>query len=136
MIVTCKLFNPQDWSEALGARALAVASHCQQSEPDDPQIGWNFQSFPAGTMTPTDVIILWFRQGDYFNFRTSECAQNRTCHHYTQVSESGQSGVGTCNATPWIYTSLQGGWTAYGLSPCVCLSCSWFGHLRGSWAAG
>ncbi|KAM3920660.1 C-type lectin domain family 18 member A-like [Leptodactylus fuscus] len=74
-----------EWSEALGARALEVSSRCQKDEPDNTQLGWNVQSFPAGTMTPTDVISLWFHQGYNYNFHTSECTQNQTCRHYTQL---------------------------------------------------
>ncbi|XP_075045501.1 LOW QUALITY PROTEIN: C-type lectin domain family 18 member A-like [Mixophyes fleayi] len=74
-----------DWSETLGARASAIASDCHQNAPDDPQIGWNIQSFPAGTISLIDVINLWFHEGDDYNFPTSTCSEHRTCHHYTQL---------------------------------------------------
>ncbi|XP_056384114.1 C-type lectin domain family 18 member A-like [Hyla sarda] len=73
------------WSESLEARALEVAYQCLQNAPDDPEVGWNLQSFPVGIMTFREVITLWFRQRDNYNFQTSECTQNQTCHHYTQL---------------------------------------------------
>lgn len=62
-----------------------MASHCRFTPPDDRQVGWNAQSVPAKTISLLDVIHLWYRQGEDFDFERAQCAPNRTCHHYTQV---------------------------------------------------
>lgn len=73
------------WSEDLRSQAQTVASHCRFTPPDDRQVGWNAQSVPAKTISLLDVIHLWYRQGEDFDFERAQCAPNRTCHHYTQV---------------------------------------------------
>ncbi|XP_073459990.1 C-type lectin domain family 18 member A-like [Aquarana catesbeiana] len=73
------------WSEDLRSQAQTVASHCRFTPPDDRQVGWNAQSVPAKTISLLDVIHLWYRQGEDFDFERAQCAPNRTCHHYTQM---------------------------------------------------
>ncbi|XP_068117023.1 C-type lectin domain family 18 member A-like [Hyperolius riggenbachi] len=73
------------WSEELESWALAVTSQCHLTAPADPQVGWNMQSFPAGTMSIADVIELWYRQGEDYDFQRAQCATNRTCNLYTQT---------------------------------------------------
>ncbi|XP_072278014.1 LOW QUALITY PROTEIN: C-type lectin domain family 18 member C-like [Pyxicephalus adspersus] len=74
---------PQVWSEDL--RSQAVASQCRFPAPDNPQVGWNVQRVPAGTAELLDVIRLWYRHGSDYYFRRVQCANNRTCNHYTQM---------------------------------------------------
>ncbi|XP_066439939.1 C-type lectin domain family 18 member C-like [Eleutherodactylus coqui] len=138
------------WSEALGARALAVASRCQQNAVDDPEVGWNLQRFPAGTASPADAITLWFRQEKDYNFWTSECAQNRTCRHYTQLvwasswelgcgmsrcsSEMGDVDMVVCAYAPGGNWDIGGqAIRPYQAGPwCSLCTASWFGCFR-SW---
>ncbi|CAI9616604.1 unnamed protein product [Staurois parvus] len=73
------------WSEDLRSQAQTVASQCRYTLPDDRQVGWNVQSFPVGTVSLLDVIHLWFRQGEDYDFETAQCTPNHTCRHYTQM---------------------------------------------------
>ncbi|XP_040183712.1 C-type lectin domain family 18 member C [Rana temporaria] len=79
------LHIPGMWSEDLRSQAQTVASQCRFAPPDDGQVGWNLQSFPAKTISLLDLIHLWYRQGEDFDFERAQCAPNRTCRHYTQM---------------------------------------------------
>ncbi|XP_069073643.1 C-type lectin domain family 18 member A-like isoform X1 [Pleurodeles waltl] len=94
-----------EWSEKLTLLALERAGACHMdgqhlSRPQAQHLGWNIHLLPQGAMSFSEVIELWFREREQYNFQTAQCIDNATCSHYTQLvwATSGKLGCGrhTC----------------------------------------
>ncbi|XP_078526547.1 C-type lectin domain family 18 member A-like isoform X2 [Lissotriton helveticus] len=96
-----------EWSEKLTLLALERAAACHLDGPHlsrthAQHIGWNILLLPLGAMSFSEVIELWFREREQYNFHTVQCIDNTTCSHYTQLvwATSGKLGCGkhTCTS--------------------------------------
>uniref|UniRef100_H3ALY4 SCP domain-containing protein n=1 Tax=Latimeria chalumnae TaxID=7897 RepID=H3ALY4_LATCH len=86
-----------DWSEKLALLAHERASwYCEDLTPSShhphpyteeqtDSFGWNIHVFPRGSLSITDIIDLWFKEGRDYNYHTGQCLENSTCSHYTQL---------------------------------------------------
>ncbi|XP_067419573.1 C-type lectin domain family 18 member A-like isoform X2 [Emydura macquarii macquarii] len=98
-----------DWSEQLAQLAHEHAARCLVGAPPPPPphtqpLGWNTQLLPAGVASFATVLELWFREGQGYDYHTTQCTENATCSHYTQLvwATSSRLGCGkhTCTEGP------------------------------------
>ncbi|XP_064414317.1 C-type lectin domain family 18 member A-like [Latimeria chalumnae] len=95
-----------DWSEKLALLAHERASwYCEDLTPSShhphpyteeqtDSFGWNIHVFPRGSLSITDIIDLWFKEGRDYNYHTGQCLENSTCSHYTQLVWATSSKLG------------------------------------------
>nr|XP_014348665.1 PREDICTED: C-type lectin domain family 18 member A-like [Latimeria chalumnae] len=102
-----------DWSEKLALLAHERASwYCEDLTPSShhphpyteeqtDSFGWNIHVFPRGSLSITDIIDLWFKEGRDYNYHTGQCLENSTCSHYTQVRSLINEGGGAPSDGNW-----------------------------------
>ncbi|XP_041078384.1 C-type lectin domain family 18 member A-like [Polyodon spathula] len=87
-----------DWSEKLAVLAHERASSCPLNpaleEGHSDHMGWNIHDFTPGAASFTEVIDLWFHEGQDYNYNSGHCRQNSTCQHYTQLVWATSSRLG------------------------------------------
>ncbi|XP_041123348.1 C-type lectin domain family 18 member C-like isoform X1 [Polyodon spathula] len=87
-----------DWSEKLAVLAQQRASSCPLNptleEGHSDHMGWNIYDFTPGAASFAEVIDLWFREGQDYNYNSGQCRQNSTCQHYTQLVWATSSRLG------------------------------------------
>ncbi|KAK1162093.1 C-type lectin domain family 18 member A-like isoform X1 [Acipenser oxyrinchus oxyrinchus] len=87
-----------DWSEKLAVLAQERASSCPLNptleEGHTDHMGWNIHDFTPGAASFAEVIDLWFREGQDYNYNGGQCRHNSTCQHYTQLVWATSSRLG------------------------------------------
>ncbi|XP_019391087.1 PREDICTED: C-type lectin domain family 18 member C-like isoform X1 [Crocodylus porosus] len=88
-----------DWSDKLAHLAQDRAASCLGKALPPPahqaqHISWNALLLPEGVATFTDVVELWFREGQSYDYHAAQCLENATCSHYTQLVWATSSRLG------------------------------------------
>ncbi|XP_060684316.1 C-type lectin domain family 18 member A-like [Hemiscyllium ocellatum] len=90
-----------EWSENLArlAQLRAASCHRNHQEPwaqreEEEEIGWNYHSSPAGMLSVSEIVDLWFREAQNYHYHTGQCKYNTSCQHYTQLVWATTSKVG------------------------------------------
>ncbi|XP_014381518.2 C-type lectin domain family 18 member C isoform X1 [Alligator sinensis] len=88
-----------DWSDKLAHLAQERAASCLGKALPPPahqaqHISWNALLLPEGVATFTDVVELWFREGQSYDYHAAQCLENATCSHYTQLVWATSSRLG------------------------------------------
>ncbi|MBN3297902.1 CL18A protein, partial [Amia calva] len=87
-----------EWSEKLALLAQEKAVSCPLDSAQDlghsGHIGWNIHSSAPGSASIAEVINTWFQENQNYDYLSGYCAENSTCHHYTQLVWATSSRVG------------------------------------------
>ncbi|XP_030059479.1 C-type lectin domain family 18 member A isoform X2 [Microcaecilia unicolor] len=92
-----------EWSEKLAQLAHERAASCLMDNSSNGQhlagtqnqhVGWNIHVLLDRSMSFEDVINLWFKEGQLYNYHMAQCSENITCSHYTQLVWATSSRLG------------------------------------------